>query len=260
MSMAADFSGAAGRAGLWLGALSVVAGAHLLLALWAMQRPVTGLPDLPDAVFIELEPAPASAPTEPDPQPAAPVLPDLSLPPIPDFPAPDVAQALPDLAMPRLPVFPDPPADAVLASSARPLPRPASQVRQAAPRPEGQTRQARQQTTTPSPATQKTGSGTATSDRAGSPRAAASWQAEVQARVASHMRRARLTGTRGSLRATILVNVAANGRAQGRLVAGTGHARIDQALARQASRMPRLPAPPGGRPANLTLPIDIQVR
>ena len=74
------------------------------------------------------------------------------------------------------------------------------------------------------------------------------------------MRRARLNGAGGTLRATVKVTVSANGGASAQLVSGTGDARIDAILARQAARMPRLPAPPDGRPKTLTVPIAVEVR
>ncbi|MFV0301660.1 MAG: TonB C-terminal domain-containing protein [Paracoccus sp. (in: a-proteobacteria)] len=291
MSAASARGETAGRLGLWLAAGSAVVGAHLLAAAWALQRPVAALPDAPEAITIDLAPAP------PAPVPVAPVLPELQ-----SFAPPEIPQAEPqpepepeDIAEPVAPILPDlvpmpvpdfpetlpppviePPSDAVLLVSQRPLRRPeVREVRRQQPDPQPQRRaepqpeQPRRQQAAPQPAPEAQeqqaspapqGNGQARSRAAASPRAIANWQGEVQARVASHMRRASLSGARGTLRATVQVNVAANGRASGQLTAGTGNARIDNALARHARRMPRLPAPPNGQSVTLTVPVSIQVR
>ena len=100
MSLTAGSKGeTVGRIGLWLGAGSVVVGAHILAAAWAMQRSVAALPDAPEAVYIELAPAP------PAPEPVAPVLPELQSftpPTIATPPEPQAARAAsPTAASPR---------------------------------------------------------------------------------------------------------------------------------------------------------------
>lgn len=297
MSIAAARGEAGGQIGLWLVAGSAVICAHLLAASWALNRPVAALPDAPEAITIDLAPAP------PAPAPVAPVLPELQSFSPPEMPMPEpqpepqpepeqiaepVDPVLPDLVSMPTPDFPavppppavEPPPDAVLLTSDRPLRRPEiREVRRQQPEPqperqrraEPQREEPRRQQAAPQPAAEAQpqrqqaspapqGGGQAQARAAASPRAVANWQGEVQARVNSHMRRARLSGARGTLQATIVVNVAANGRASGQLVAGTGDARIDNALARHAGRMPRLPAPPNGQPTSLTVPIAIAVR
>ena len=294
MSVGASRGEAAGRIGLWIAAGSAVVSAHLLAAAWALQRPIAALPDAPEAITIDLAPAP------PAPAPVAPILPELQSFSPPEAPQPEaepeaepeqvaepVDPVLPDLVSMAAPDFPEappppavaPPPDAVLLTSDRPLRRPEiREVRrrqpepQPAPQPERQRRaepqreEPRQRQAAPQPEAQRQasptpqGGGQARSRAAASPQAVANWQGEVQARVASHMRRASLSGARGTLQATVVVSVAPNGRASGELVAGTGNARIDTALARHARRMPRLPAPPNGQPTTLTVPIAIAVR
>ncbi|WP_299909956.1 TonB C-terminal domain-containing protein [uncultured Paracoccus sp.] len=302
MSIAAARGEVAGRTGLWLAAGTAVVGAHLLAASWALDRPVAALPDAPEAVYIELAPAPPPA-APPAPQPVEPVLPELQSFSPPEIPQPEPAPepepeqvvepvdpVLPDLLPMPAPDFAEmpppvvePPSDTALLASDRPLRRPDRPVvRQRAPEPEPE-RQRRaepqrekprrqQAAERPAPEAQPQqrrqqqassaaqGNDSSRARAAASPQAVANWQGEVQARVARHMHRANLSGARGTLQATVVVSVAANGRASARLAAGTGNARVDNALARHAGRMPRLPAPPNGQPANLTVPIAITVR
>ena len=87
-----------------------------------------------------------------------------------------------------------------------------------------------------------------------------SWQQTTGARISRHMSRTRVSGARGTVRAAVTVTVQANGATSARLARGSGDPRIDAALSRQAARMPRLPAPPSGKPFTFTQPISIQMR
>ncbi|RDW12762.1 energy transducer TonB family protein, partial [Paracoccus thiocyanatus] len=94
-----------------------------------------------------------------------------------------------------------------------------------------------------------------------SPRQVASWQSKVQSAVARHMQRTRFSGRGGSVTVTVRFSVDPGGRVAGAsLASSTGDARIDAALSRQASRLPRLPAPPTGRTTSLVLPVKIVLR
>lgn len=264
----------------WCAACTLVLAAHAGAFAW-IERHDPATPPPPAAIFIELEPAP------PAPEPAGPLA---------DMPAPaEVARLLtpPDLlpvpgrelelAEPDLPPLPDPspltapptlsqPPEAalLLATSERPEPRPARRQPERQPEPDRRQpeRQRRQAAPASSPAQpqqaarqpsapSRTGSGGGQT----SARQVANWQAEVQGRVARHMQRTRLRGARGSVSATITLTVAANGTPQGmRLAGSSGNATIDAALSQQAARMPRLPQPPSGRPATLTIPIRVDMR
>lgn len=243
---------------------------HALAATWMAQTPVAALPDLPEAHFIELAPAafaaaptptPTPAPTPPvpaDPAPEPPQIAAADLPVLQDLPPPDFPQAPPALA-------PAPPPDAVLLNSARPPQRP---ERRKAQQQQDMPRKTKAQPPQPEAATEaaagkraaKAANGTSQARQAASPRAVANWQGVVQQRVARHMQRARIRGARGNLRATIRVDIAASGAARGQLVSGSGDGRIDEALGRQAMRMPSLPAPPGGRAAVLSVPVTVTLR
>lgn len=243
----------------------IVVSAHVLAATWMVQRSVAALPNLPEAHFIELAPAPAMAEPaveaapepqpEPEPQPMAePELPDLQPLPPPDFPE----IALPELA--------EAPPDAALLNSARPPRRPERRetpepVQQAKPEPKKeQPRKTEPRREAQAGKASQAATGSSTARQAASPKAVANWQGQVQARVARHMQRSRISGVRGRLNVTLRVEVAANGSARGTLVSQSGDTRIDSALARQAGRMPRLPAPPGGRQVALTVPVLVTVR
>lgn len=87
-----------------------------------------------------------------------------------------------------------------------------------------------------------------------------SWQASAGARITAHMRRTRLPGARGTFSVMLSVTVQPNGTTVARLVRGSGDARVDAALSRQAARLPRLPPPPDGRASTFNQPISIQMR
>ena len=93
--------------------------------------------------------------------------------------------------------------------------------------------------------------------RAASAGQMASWQRMVGGRITAHMSRTRMSGVQGGLTAAVTVTIQPNGRATARLARGSGDPRVDQALRRQAGRMPRMPAPPGGKPASFTVPFRI---
>jgi len=66
---------------------------------------------------------------------------------------------------------------------------------------------------------------------------------------------------RGSITITVRFTVDPSGRVAGAaLASSTGDAGIDSVLNRQASRMPRLPAPPSGKTTSLVLPVKIVLR
>lgn len=86
----------------------------------------------------------------------------------------------------------------------------------------------------------------------------ASWESQVRGRIAAHMNRTNAPGVRGTVSGTVLVTIQPNGRSSARIVTGSGDARADAALKRQAARLPRLPPPPGGQPVSVTIPFRIK--
>lgn len=86
----------------------------------------------------------------------------------------------------------------------------------------------------------------------------ASWESQVRGRIAAHMNRTNAPGVRGTVSGTVLVTIQPNGRSSARIAAGSGDARADAALKRQAARLPRLPPPPGGQPVGVTIPFRIK--
>lgn len=87
-----------------------------------------------------------------------------------------------------------------------------------------------------------------------------SWTSRVGGRVAAHMKRTRVPGGgRGTVTIQVSVSISASGAASARLVSSTGNAQVDAALARQAGRMPKMPAPPNGQGASFVLPIQIKL-
>lgn len=86
----------------------------------------------------------------------------------------------------------------------------------------------------------------------------ASWESQVRGRIAAHMSRTNAPGVRGTVSGTVLVTIQPNGRSSARIVTGSGDARADAALKRQAARLPRLPPPPGGQPVGVTIPFRIK--
>ena len=86
------------------------------------------------------------------------------------------------------------------------------------------------------------------------------WQRSAGEKVRRHMARTPATGARGTVSAEVVVTVDPSGATRARLSRGSGDARVDAALGRQAARMPRLGAPPDGRPFQATLPVTIRMR
>lgn len=214
------------------------------------------LPELPPVEdFAELLP-------EDEPPPDFEVPPLTPLPPVTDF-----AELLPDSAL-------------ALTSSERPRLRPVR--REPAPEPqvtkreerreppqEQAKREPRRERAQPTPrAAPAEGTARQSGGAQGTPRASAgaskqqmnSWTSRVGSRVASHMKRTRVPGGgRGTVTIQLSVSIAANGAASARLASSTGNAQVDAALARQAGRMPRMPAPPNGKGASFVLPIRIDL-
>ncbi|MFD1883261.1 TonB C-terminal domain-containing protein [Paracoccus pacificus] len=91
-----------------------------------------------------------------------------------------------------------------------------------------------------------------------SARAINDWQARVRQRVNAHMTGASVRGR--NLTGTITIRMSGDGSViSAALGRGTGNARTDQELSRRAQSMPRrLPAPPDGRPRNLTIPFRLR--
>lgn len=276
------------RAGIILRDSALWGGAALLVlalhggALWLVHRAEAAAPPgLPDPVFVELAPMPtAAAPTdeieqeemaEAAPEPTPEPEPEPEPEPAQDFALPDLEQLEPVPDMNSL--FPPPPDAVALQQSERPRERPERPKEIAQPNREPkqepqrqkaeekaperqQARQARTAVKAPQgqrPAAPQAGA-------AASPQQVASWQSRVQSTVARHMRRTRLSGRGGTVTVNIRFSVSPNGQVSGtRLASSTGDARIDQALSRQAARMPRLPAPPTGKTTTLVLPVQIRM-
>ncbi|MFC3569833.1 energy transducer TonB family protein [Paracoccus simplex] len=270
---------------LWGGAAVVVLAAHLGGALWIMHgAKAAAPPGLPDPVFVDLAPAPqAAAPldeaetpdmaeAEPEPEPEPQPEPEPE-----EIVLPEPLQELEPL--PEMTSLFPPPADAVaLQKSARPKerperepePEPEPQVAEKQPEPRREKKEkapqdqpARQATTRlRAPQAERTAAPQAQVGAAPSARQVASWQSKVQAAVARHMHRTRLSAGRGgSVTVTVRFSVDPSGRVAGaRLAGSTGDPGIDAALSRQASRMPRMPAPPSGQTVALVLPVKILLR
>lgn len=260
---------------LWASAAGLVLAAHLGGALWILQRAEAAAPPgIPDPVFVELAPAPTAAapPSEeeevqeieeaaPEPEPA----PDFAMPeplpelaPLPDmnslFPPPPDAVALQKPVRPRQRPEREPePEPKVVQREPEPAPKP--EVRQKAPE-----EQKSQQASTRSRAKAADRTAAPQADEgAASPRQVASWNSRVQSAVARHMGRTRMAGrSQGSVRVTVVFTINGNGTVSGaRLAGSTGDPRMDAAIDRQASRLPRMPAPPSGKSISLTLPVLI---
>lgn len=101
------------------------------------------------------------------------------------------------------------------------------------------------------------GSATRKSATQASPSAMRKWQSDAGARIARHMKRSRISARGRQMQVRVAISVGANGRASARLASSTGDSRVDSALARQAARIPHLPAPPDRRSHSFVLPIRI---
>lgn len=263
---------------LWGTAAAVALAAHMGGALWILQRAEAAAPPgLPDPVYVELAPMPeAAAPpdeaetpemteaepeSEPEPEPE----PELAMPPLQEL------EPLADMNS----LFPPPPDAVVLQKSERPPerpdPEPEPERKVVEKQPEPKKRKKKEKAPEEQPARQATTRVRAPqSDRTAapqaqagtpSPRQVASWQSKVQAAVARHMQRTRFNGRGDTMTVTVRFSVDPSGRVAGAsLASSTGDARIDSALNRQASRMPRLPAPPSGKTTALVLPVKIVLR
>lgn len=87
------------------------------------------------------------------------------------------------------------------------------------------------------------------------------WTAQVGARVTRHMSRTSVRGgRRGQVRAVVTVTIQPNGSASARLASSTGNGQIDNSLARQAARLPRMPAPPHRQSVSFQVPFLIQIK
>ncbi|MFB2594799.1 energy transducer TonB [Paracoccus sp. p4-l81] len=206
----------------------------------------------------EPEPEPEREPEpepEPEPQPEPEPEPELELPPLTPLPPPtDLAEQLvppsprPQSRPPRpKPVEPAPrrQAEKPRPTRAEPAPAKPATAKPAAPR-------------ATAPAAPRRDDGARAQAAAASAGAVRNWQSEAGARIARHMKRTRISGRGASVQVQLAIQVGANGAASARLASSTGDPRIDAALARQAGRLPRLPAPPGGQGHSFVLPILIQ--
>ncbi|UXU75370.1 MULTISPECIES: TonB family protein [unclassified Paracoccus (in: a-proteobacteria)] len=243
-------------------------------------------PAAPDNQDSDAMPPPAPrAESQPDPEPAPEPEPE---------PAPsEQGNMQQDPALPELPELPElppieqmnslfaPPQAVALPQSARPRPRPVAQTQTQTEsqrktritqdrEPQRQTKAAAEPPSTPAsdqPARRQTtalraptapqGAAPPAGAPAPSARQMASWQARVNAAVARHMRRTRLS-MRDSATITIRFTLLPNGQVSGaQLMGSTGDPGNDAALNRQAARLPRLPPPPSGQSATLILPVRI---
>lgn len=266
--------------GVWGIAASSVIALHVA-GLWWLHSSAEAAtpPGLPEAVFVDLAPMPeASAPQdiveseeqaeaapEPEPMPEPEPEPEIALDPLPEL------QPLPDLE-----TLHPPPSDAVVMQSSRPRSRPErpkpepepktaevprEPVRQRERRREAPEEQVQTQRSTTVAGRQSNRNAAQQGGGQSSARAEASWKQQIQGRVARHMQRARIDGRRGTIQATLTVTVSGNGQVSGvSLTRSSGDARVDQALSRQAGRMPRLVAPPSGRTETVIIPFQISSR
>lgn len=261
--MTATRSSALRESALWGTAAVVVLAAHLGSALWLLrQAEAAAPPGLPEPVFVELAPAPmAAAPLE---EVETPEMAEAEPEPVPDF---VLNEPLPEIEPPDMDtLFPPPPEAVVLQKSERPKDRPEPKepekiVRKEPEKPREKKEKApeEQQARKAATTVRAPQGDRSAAPAAGQPsaRQEASWQSKVQSAVARHMRRVsnlRKTG----VTVTVAFTIGADGRVSGgRVLSSTGDARTDAALARQASRMPRLPAPPDGKARPITLPVRI---
>ncbi|MDO5632758.1 MAG: TonB C-terminal domain-containing protein [Paracoccus sp. (in: a-proteobacteria)] len=264
----------------WALAAGVVIGAHGGVAWWAMAQerqlasmsapvyvelldlePPPGLPGEaapPQAEVEEIETAEAEPEDEPEPEPEP--EPEIAeLPPIPLPPLPEMLTPPPDAA------FLPPPPDNALEVSERPAPRPLRRtppretVQRERERPRQQQTQQRPTRETQQPRqAQRAGGGGGGSGAqpSASPQQMNQWKSRVGAQITRHMSRA--SGRGGSGQVQVAVTVAPNGAISGRLVSSTGNPRTDQALTRQAARLPRVSPPPSGRSESFIQPITIR--
>ena len=281
----------------WGGVGAAVVAAHVAGVIWvdrAAQRSAVML--LPAPVFAELLPEPAAPEPPAEAAPAEESAAQREAQPEPEpTPEPEQAEApepepVPDFEVPPLTELPPitdfaelvPESTLALTASARP------KIRPEPPKPEPQiTREERREPPNDqpkreprrerAPQTQKAERAApaenATAQKRGGPaqgqaRASTgaskaqmdSWTSRVGGRVAAHMKRTRVPGGgRGAVTIQVAVSISGNGSASARVTSSTGNAQVDTALARQAGRMPRMPAPPNGKGASFVLPIRIDL-
>lgn len=254
----------------WPLAGAAIVATHLALANWLMAQASLGdKVTAPEPIYVDLQPAP-----EPDvqPEPAPDATPEPEMQPEPEtlaapsFTPPPMTQ-LPALDDPA-DLFPPITSALALAQSERPQTKPQTKPQ---PKPRQEPREERQPAATPQrtepqrAASQRTTQPAPQSRRQAAPagpgpREIANWQAQVSTRISRHMARTSLSGRGGQVSAQISVTIGPNGSASARLATSTGDGGFDQALARQAGRMPRMPAPPGGQAQSFVLPVAIRVR
>ncbi|SDE87561.1 protein TonB [Paracoccus isoporae] len=237
----------------------------------AESAPQQAAPDFIPPDMTELPPVEDFADLVPPPAP----VPDFEAPPMTELPpVTDFAELLPDSAL-------------VLSASERPVQRPVRRAPEPEPQPQvtrretprqaqpQQQRQAEQQRqpqparAQPQPQRQQQaaggGGGNSRQQSGGQTGASrqqmANWSSQVGSRITRHMSRTRIGGARGGrVQIQVSVTISANGAASARLASSTGNARADSALARQAARLPRMPAPPNGQSASFTQPMVITLR
>lgn len=261
----------AGTALRWGACLALVLGLHASLALVLLRRAPRPEPPLlaPDAVMLELAPAPAAPAEVSPPQPAAPPLPapkpDLEPPPVePPSPAeslllPEPApQAVPP-AVPSLPhpavALPEPPFPP-LPVPKRPPPRPAARSqppRPAQASPPQQASEAPTASAVPVPAPAPAATQPPSS-------AAPGWRNELAGRLqrAKHYPDvARAREEQGT--ATVRFTIDRSGHVlSASLVRGSGSQSLDEeavALVRRADPLPPVPAELAGSTLTLTVPV-----
>lgn len=238
----------------------------------AETEPEDIVPDFTPPALTELPPVQDFADLVPEPPPA----PDFEPPPMTELPpVTEFADLLPDSAL-------------VLSASERPMQRPVRRAPEPEPQvarreeprqqqqqqqPQRQTQQQRQPQPTraqPQPQRQQQASGGGggnSRQQSGGQSAGASrqqmanWSSQVGSRITRHMSRTRIRGARGGqVQIRVSVTISANGSASARLASSTGNAQVDSALARQAARLPRMPAPPNGQSASFVQPIVVSLR
>lgn len=284
---------AALRKGALIGSVAaVVIAGHLGGAAWLERQAQASAPPagLPEPIFIELSPEPeaiadqgeveaeAASADEPEPEP----MPEPEPEPAPSF---DMPEPLPELEpLPDMNTLFAPPPDAVVVQkSVRPKERPTPPEPKAEPEPKiepkpklVEKKPPPEERKDPAPKQQRTQEASTkhTAERSNrnaarqgqqsagaNPRAEASWQQRISSIVARHIKRTRTTGLRQSVTVKVTFSVDPSGRPAGaRVVGSTGDARLDAALSRQAASMPRLPAPPSGQTASVTVPVKIDAR
>ena len=267
----------------WGTAGAVVLAAHVTGAIWLMQKAeASQISGLPDPVYVDLAPMPeAAAPLDEQESIDQAASEGTGSEPEPD-PDPELEEiAAADIPLPKLPDMSTNVAvnDAVVLNrSQRPPERPA--VKEIEPEPErkiverkepekeqpkerkkpaASAAQTNRTTRLEAPQGQRTAAPRAQQGSPSSPRQVASWQSKVNSAVARHMKRTRLPSERrGAIQATLQFTITSSGQVTGmRVVSSTGNSSVDNAINRQASRMPRLPAHPSGGALSLTLPVYI---